>query len=197
MKRRLAFTLIELLIVVAIIAILAAIAVPNFLEAQVRAKVSRTKSDIRTEVTALETYRIDHNKYAPANTEDGVTQPPYTENWWDSTIPYRLTTPIAYISTLPGDIFVHNKEYNHFHYGTLDQQVEMNETTTTFDTYTRMVRGESSSTAQYYVMSHGPDLKHDPPDLAENPLGTVLYDPTNGTVSKGDIVYFGPGTGFK
>ena len=57
------FTLIELLIVVAIIAILAAIAVPNFLEAQVRAKISRGKADMRSIATALETYKMDHNKY--------------------------------------------------------------------------------------------------------------------------------------
>ena len=57
------FTLIELLIVVAIIAILAAIAVPNFLEAQTRAKVARCKTDMRTVVTALESYHIDNNKY--------------------------------------------------------------------------------------------------------------------------------------
>lgn len=58
-----AFTLIELLIVVAIIAILAAIAVPNFLEAQTRAKVARVQSDQRTYSTALETYYIDNNSY--------------------------------------------------------------------------------------------------------------------------------------
>ena len=58
-----AFTLIELLIVVAIIAILAAIAVPNFLEAQTRAKVTRCKSDMRTIATALEAYFVDWNRY--------------------------------------------------------------------------------------------------------------------------------------
>jgi len=48
------FTLIELLIVVAIISILAAIVLPNFLEAQVRAKVARTETDLRTLATGLE-----------------------------------------------------------------------------------------------------------------------------------------------
>ena len=60
------FTLIELLIVVAIIAILAAIAVPNFLEAQVRAKVSRARNDMRSLATALETYYVDNNSYPMA-----------------------------------------------------------------------------------------------------------------------------------
>ena len=54
-----AFTLIQLLIVVAIIAILAAIAVPNFLEAQVRAKTARVKADMRTLATGMESYAVD------------------------------------------------------------------------------------------------------------------------------------------
>jgi len=56
-------TLIELLIVIAIIAILAAIAVPNFLEAQTRAKVSRVKADQRSLATGLEAYYVDNNNY--------------------------------------------------------------------------------------------------------------------------------------
>jgi type II secretion system protein G len=64
--RKRGFTLIELLIVVAIIAILAAIAVPNFLEAQVRSKVSRVKSDMRSIDTALQAYYVDNNRYPPA-----------------------------------------------------------------------------------------------------------------------------------
>ena len=63
MGKRKGFTLIELLIVVAIIAILAAIAIPNFLDAQIRSKVSRTRSDLRTIAIGLESYALDHNHY--------------------------------------------------------------------------------------------------------------------------------------
>ena len=84
-----AFTLIELLIVVAIIAILAAIAVPNFLEAQTRSKVARIKGDMRAIATALEAYAVDNNDY------------PDTINGGDTYVQYMvppLSTPVAYLS---------------------------------------------------------------------------------------------------
>src|SRR5688572_5101335 len=100
-----AFTLIELLIVVAIIAILAAIAVPNFLEAQVRAKVSRIKNDMRTTSTALESFAVDNNSYPE---EKNVAAGGYT-----STISLpALTTPVAYITSLAPLVDIFNRQEN-------------------------------------------------------------------------------------
>lgn len=113
-----AFTLIELLIVVAIIAILAAIAVPNFLEAQVRAKVSRTKNDLRTMAVALEAYAVDYNTYTrdsdssldyldvgPTSGDMGHEDYARCANGG-----YQLTTPISYITTLLDDPFANAVE---------------------------------------------------------------------------------------
>ena len=101
-----AFTLIELLIVVAIIAILAAIAVPNFLEAQTRAKISRVQADFRSMATALESYRVDTNKYPPhyaMGCDNLFACPALTA---DVCLP-RLTTPVAYITSVEAcrDVF--------------------------------------------------------------------------------------------
>lgn len=129
-KRLKGFTLIELLIVVAIIAILAAIAVPNFLEAQVRSKVSRARSDMRSMATAIESYYVDNNLYPVVDSSQGADQhldgiganfrgqapeysaalrsaPTFATNDIDD--PARqfmtLTTPVAYVSTYFADPF--------------------------------------------------------------------------------------------
>lgn len=93
-----AFTLIELLIVVAIIGILAAIAVPNFLNAQIRAKIAKTESEMSAYGTAAEMYRLDNNDYHPHN----------HTSWQNK----YLTTPIAYFSTPPKDIFENERDSN-------------------------------------------------------------------------------------
>lgn len=61
MKRRIpnAFTLVELLVVVVIIGILAAIALPNFISAQAKAKTAAVKGNMRTVQIASEAYATD------------------------------------------------------------------------------------------------------------------------------------------
>ena len=65
-KRRGGFTLIELMIVVAIIGILAAIAIPNFLRFQLRAKSSEGKTNLAAIRTAEESYFAEYGIYVPA-----------------------------------------------------------------------------------------------------------------------------------
>ena len=58
------FTLIELLVVILIIGILAAIALPAFLNQREKAQDSEAKSNVRTAQTAMETYYTDNQTYA-------------------------------------------------------------------------------------------------------------------------------------
>jgi type IV pilus assembly protein PilA len=73
------FTLIELMIVVAIVGILAAIAIPNFIGMQKRAKTTEAKSNLGEIWTLQEAYRAENDTYVapgaslPAGTYDGST----------------------------------------------------------------------------------------------------------------------------
>lgn len=207
---RKAFTLIELLIVVAIIAILAAIAVPNFLEAQTRAKVSRAKADIRTLATALESYAVDTNAYPPDITYATVTYVQgfdFTQGGYYWYISNWITSPISYISSnnildpFRDKRSTLSPEYLRFRYVNL----AFGDTYYT-STPGSTVVGAVSSAANYRaaqsiwgrwrISSSGPDASAgavvNGTALFDPTLGfpgkLTIYDPTNGTVSPGDIV---------
>ena len=195
-----AFTLIELLIVVAIIAILAAIAVPNFLEAQTRAKVSRCLADMRTIRTGLESYYVDNNKYP----ETDLNLSGFAVG--KKSI-YRLTSPIAYLTSLPPSSFKEKygaattdpkiaSTYN----GYLYVRRWKDTPTVTDPDYFRdrvayLLMGASLSPAtpvvgnggEWHLKSVGPDNQD---DVFVRGTAARLYDPTNGTVSAGDILVF-------
>jgi len=65
MKAKRGFTLVEILIVVVILGILAAIVVPQFTQASTEAKISSTTSSIQSLRGQLELYKIEHNDALP------------------------------------------------------------------------------------------------------------------------------------
>ncbi len=71
-RRSQGFTLVEIMIVVAIIALLASIAVPGFLRARKRSQASRVINDLRLIDAAIDQYAIENNKMtgATVNTAD-------------------------------------------------------------------------------------------------------------------------------
>ena len=62
-KRAAGFTLIEIMVVVVILGILAALIVPNIMDRPDMARVTRTKQDLRALQTALNLYRLDNYRY--------------------------------------------------------------------------------------------------------------------------------------
>lgn len=202
------FTLIELLIVVAIIAILAAIAVPNFLEAQTRAKISRAKADMRSTVTALESYCVDWNSYLYCNC-NGDGESTVIDQRPDGRVNSRecferLTTPVAYITSIFPDPFIPTQVYKADWSGTIPIKAQ-DVRAARYYYYTARNNGGGANARwdelpgepkpEWWLMeSSGPDLARYSMIDALNlfPVGdprfpAAIYDPTNGTVSAGSI----------
>jgi len=82
-RSRRAFTLIEMLVVILILSILAALIIPKLVGRTTDAKIGAAKSDIATLSSLLQQYRLDNDKYP--TTEEGlqalVVQPADAPHW--------------------------------------------------------------------------------------------------------------------
>lgn len=175
---------IALVVCIGVFGLLAAIAVPNFIEAQARSKVARTQSDLRLMATAIEAYFIDHNAY-PAHTLDRTkTLLNGTSSInADPTVPFplvdptgrvaSLVAPVPYLTSFPSDVFRAADPEAGFAYYT--------------------------SGRAWILYSPGPDKVYDitnPATLFDAEDGSLLdepwllmaFDPTNGTFSAGDVM---------
>jgi len=172
MQSRSAFTLIELLIVVAIIGILAAIAVPNFLNAQIRAKVAKSISNVNILRDAYIQYGLD-NRRTPEHSDVITAQD-------------RLTTPMAYINSRIPDVFKEGLEERGlkaphaglYHAEPYTEIMPLENMKTSFpNLYEGFKAGHSG-----VVLGYGPSQEYD----------YIEYDSSNGIRSRGAIYNWVP-----
>jgi len=105
-KKHLGFTLIEVLVVIVILGILAAIIVPRIMDRPDQARVVAAKNDIRAIVSALNLYRLDNGTYP--TTDQGLAalvQKPDTGN-----VPGNWKAG-GYLDRLPKDPWGHDYQY--------------------------------------------------------------------------------------
>ncbi|KXK35716.1 MAG: Type II secretion system protein G precursor [Candidatus Hinthialibacteria bacterium OLB16] len=202
-SRKRAFTLIELLIVIAIILILISIALPNFMEAQIRAKVTKVKGEFRSIETAMFAYR-QINPHYPF-TEPTGKAPFIRRAYWPSgpriRFAYELTTPVKYLQSVnfidpfigSGAVSDQHKDYEWSYYYLQYETFAYHRPSDknyfdawclcswALDTYD----SGCSWFPQIVVNAKKKGVHFDPGSLV------VFYSPTNGTRSRGDIAKYG------
>lgn len=89
MAKQAGFTLLELLVVVVIIGIIAAVAIPNFAGAQDKAKNSGVQSNCHSIQMAVENFRVDHADTYPANISSVMTDLNYARTTGFPATPWK------------------------------------------------------------------------------------------------------------
>lgn len=115
-NRQQGFTLIEIMVVVVILGILAAVVVPRIMSRPEEARITKTKQDIRALETALDLYKLDNFNYP--TTEQGLealvttpTSPPVPKRYREE----------GYLKKVPNDPWQNPYQFlNPGEHGTID-----------------------------------------------------------------------------
>ena len=118
MEAKSGFTLVEILIVVVILGILAAIVIPQFTDASTEAKTSSLCSDLQTVRSQIELYKIQHNDdlpgtYTGVTFEEAMTQKSAQTGALSSTGAFG-----PYLQKIPSNSFVTGEDANDVTAGT-------------------------------------------------------------------------------
>jgi prepilin-type N-terminal cleavage/methylation domain-containing protein len=219
MEKAAGFTIIELLIVIAIISVIAAIAVPNLMSANIRAKASGAKADMGSIAIALEDYKVDYGEYpqdprfsrlSTIYASDVIAEPNQsfdgrngTDDSNDAIGLGYLVYPEAgleprYLKRIAGEPFNDNgKEDWNGSSGAHNRHYSYYTGKWDSVSGTSIDCTSSADSPQYWaLLSYGPDKDQDITSYvgAKNAVndGTNLYNPNNGITSSGDIVIIGP-----
>lgn len=212
-------TLVEVLLLVAAVAIIAAIATPNFIAARIRSDVAQVKNDQRNLATAIEAYYVDHQNFPPNNFGMPRGVPGIGPGAIQALI--LLSTPIAYIP-------------NSFIEDPFARKYDPSDVTPGFIAYTNSLEADADAIAAinganltstqkrtlfdtgFWLTSAGPDHIASLQNIADSnhdrATGIQIedfhefvqelaheaphYDPSNGTISNGDIFRTRSGPGF-
>jgi prepilin-type N-terminal cleavage/methylation domain-containing protein len=184
----LGFTLLELLIVIAIILVLISIALPNFLVVQTRAKVCRARAELRTACVAIESYQADWKDYPIYDGVEKSLPKPVPNDGGPHFLPYNLTTPVSYLEVVFEEIFHQQNQYGNtgmdplpvhpFKYFTKELNPKF------VAKREQAVFGKTPTAREYVVWAVGP--------CNDCNKGLLAYNPTNGTDSTGDLMRWGP-----
>lgn len=196
-------TLVELLVVVAVISIIAAIGVVNLLHAQERAKLAVVANDLRLLSNGLAAYHVDHNHFPPGPRTEGV------EEYRRLFVPVALsplTTPLAYMSSLMStDPFGGERSLAPGAFQSFDTVIRHAYVYVHYPDFSIYKSNPALNRRGYGLTSFGPDLvdtygvyrpfptelSQEAVDIGIHTVADTVFDPTNGVMSRGDISRFG------
>ena len=201
MRKYNGFSLRELFVVVVVVSILAVIAVPAYIQAQVRAKIVTVRQDNQALHNALLMYAADHSTYPVGTYEAPQTATPgsrsrtavalaaYSSQYPDLLVAeqrntgYRLmvlTTPHPYLNQLPNDPFqidlpTYERKYMYYRPKLLRHG------------WMAAENNDRIWPTRFETVGSGPDR------VLDSNVDGPDYDPTNGVFSAGDMHFYGPG----